>query len=127
MSFGTGHHATTYMMMQQMEHIDFKNKTVLDFGTGTGVLAILAAKLGAKEVVAIDNDDWSIENAGENFKPQQYFYRFEERRNGFCSGGKYDIILANITKNVIIDNFLCVQSRTCSKRNAFVKRFTERR
>ena len=48
MSFGTGHHATTFLMVEQMEKIDFKNKTVLDFGTGTGVLAILAEKLGAK-------------------------------------------------------------------------------
>ena len=50
MSFGTGHHATTYMMMQQMREIDFTGKTVFDFGTGTGVLAILAEKLGAKNV-----------------------------------------------------------------------------
>src|SRR5918995_4444294 len=68
MSFGTGHHATTYMMMQQMREIDFANKTVFDFGTGTGVLAILAEKLGAKTVLAIDNDTWSIENAYENIK-----------------------------------------------------------
>ncbi len=68
MSFGTGHHATTYMMMQQMREIDFTDKTVFDFGTGTGVLAILAEKLGAKNVLAIDNDSWSIENAAENIK-----------------------------------------------------------
>ena len=66
MSFGTGHHATTYMMMQQMREIDFTGKTVFDFGTGTGVLAILAEKLGAENVLAIDNDEWSIENAAEN-------------------------------------------------------------
>ena len=66
MSFGTGHHATTYMMLQAMRGIDLRGKRVLDFGTGTGVLAILAERLGAAEVVAIDNDDWSIENAQEN-------------------------------------------------------------
>ncbi|MBK6935571.1 MAG: 50S ribosomal protein L11 methyltransferase [Chitinophagaceae bacterium] len=66
MSFGTGHHATTYMMMQQMRNIPFLGKSVFDFGTGTGVLAILAEKLGAASVFAIDNDDWSIENAREN-------------------------------------------------------------
>ena len=68
MSFGTGHHATTYMMIEQMREIDFKEKTVLDFGTGTGILSLLAEKLGAREIIAADNDDWSIENAGENIK-----------------------------------------------------------
>ncbi|HEV2483139.1 MAG TPA: 50S ribosomal protein L11 methyltransferase [Puia sp.] len=66
MSFGTGHHATTYMMLQAMRSLDLRGKRVLDFGTGTGVLAILAERLGADVVVAIDNDDWSIENAREN-------------------------------------------------------------
>ena len=51
MSFGTGHHATTYMMIEQMQEIDFNGKTVFDFGTGTGVLAILAEKLGAKKII----------------------------------------------------------------------------
>nr|HPH32305.1 50S ribosomal protein L11 methyltransferase [Chitinophagaceae bacterium] len=66
MSFGTGHHATTYMMMRQMRQLDFTGKKVFDFGTGTGVLAILAEKRGAADVYAIDYDDWSIENATEN-------------------------------------------------------------
>jgi ribosomal protein L11 methyltransferase len=66
MSFGTGHHATTYMMIELMRYVDFKGKSVLDFGTGTGILSILAEKSGATEVHAIDNDDWSITNAGEN-------------------------------------------------------------
>ncbi len=55
MSFGTGHHATTYMMMQQMPSIDFKNKNVFDFGTGTGILAILAEKLGAAKITVVDS------------------------------------------------------------------------
>src|SRR5664279_3939273 len=58
MSFGTGHHATTFLMIELMEKIDFKNKRVLDFGTGTGILAILAEKLGAASVLAIDYDEW---------------------------------------------------------------------
>ena len=68
MSFGTGHHATTYMMIEQMRELDFTGKSVFDFGTGTGVLAILAEKLGANKVIAVDNDEWSIENAEENFE-----------------------------------------------------------
>ncbi len=66
MSFGTGHHATTHMMLLAMKDLDFQGRRVLDFGTGTGVLAILAERLGAAEVLAIDNDDWSIDNASEN-------------------------------------------------------------
>src|SRR4030095_591236 len=67
MSFGTGHHATTSMMIKQMIELNFADKTVLDFGTGTGILAILSEKLGASKIVAIDNDDQSIKNASENF------------------------------------------------------------
>jgi ribosomal protein L11 methyltransferase len=66
MSFGTGHHATTYLMIEAMCSLDFKDKNVIDFGTGTGVLAILAEKMGAKKIIAIDNDDWSVENTLEN-------------------------------------------------------------
>jgi ribosomal protein L11 methyltransferase len=105
MSFGTGHHATTYMMLQQMKDIDFRDKHVMDFGTGTGVLAILANKLGAASIIAIDNDNWSIENAAENLKnnnAQNIDLRLGDQptANGVC-----DIILANITRNVIQENF----------------------
>ncbi|MEJ7822809.1 MAG: 50S ribosomal protein L11 methyltransferase, partial [Chitinophagaceae bacterium] len=62
-----GHHATTFLMLQQMKYMNFSKKSVLDFGTGTGLLAIMSKKLGAKNIVAIDNDDWSIHNARENF------------------------------------------------------------
>ena len=68
MSFGTGHHATTFLMIGLMKKINFKNKKVLDFGTGTGMLAILAEKLGATSVLAIDYDEWSINNALENIE-----------------------------------------------------------
>ncbi|HTE24823.1 50S ribosomal protein L11 methyltransferase [Flavitalea sp.] len=103
MSFGTGHHATTYLMLQQMESITFKNKIVLDFGTGTGVLAILAEKLGAAEIVAIDNDKWSIENAGENVRENNCLkIRIEESGN-IDSNRQFDVILANINRNVLLD------------------------
>ena len=68
MSFGTGHHQTTRMMAQLMETLVQRASTWVDAGTGTGVLAILAAKLGATEVIAFDNDTWSIENARENVR-----------------------------------------------------------
>lgn len=102
MSFGTGHHATTHMMMQAMERLDLKGCTVLDFGTGTGVLAILAEKLGAKEVVAIDNDPWSIENARENIEENHSVKIRLEKKDTITSGTTYDIILANINKHIIL-------------------------
>lgn len=105
MSFGTGHHATTYMMISQMKHIDLTNKSVLDFGTGTGVLAILAVFMGAKEVLAVDYDQWSIENAKENFE-YNHTSRINLIKADNAAGlGKFDVILANITRNVITDNF----------------------
>ncbi len=105
MSFGTGHHATTYMMMQQMKEIDFTGKRVLDFGTGTGVLAILAEKLGASYVKAIDNDDWSIENAKENLQVNNCSITELEKNDTAKTNQEYDIILANIIRSVILDNF----------------------
>ncbi|HEY5966464.1 MAG TPA: 50S ribosomal protein L11 methyltransferase [Chitinophagaceae bacterium] len=104
MSFGTGHHATTYMMIELMKEIDLKGRLVLDFGTGTGVLAILAEKEGAKNIDAIDNDDWSIANAGENFEKNNCTKINLRKASNAASEIKFDIILANINKNVIIEN-----------------------
>ena len=105
MSFGTGHHETTYMMMEQMAGIDFRNNTILDFGTGTGILSILAEKLGAAKVLAIDNDDLSIENATENFTINNCSKIQLDRSSLPPSGILFDIILANLTKNIIKENF----------------------
>jgi ribosomal protein L11 methyltransferase len=105
MSFGTGHHATTYLMIQQMQQIDFMKKHVMDFGTGTGVLAILAHQLGAGSVVAIDNDEWSIENAKENFARNNADDIDLRLANHPAADKTCDIILANITRNVIQENF----------------------
>jgi ribosomal protein L11 methyltransferase len=101
MSFGTGHHATTYMMMKQMQVIDFSNKTVFDFGTGTGILAILAYKLGAARVTAIDVDDWSIENARENFV-RNNCTEIDVQLSTTIPSAQFDVILANINRNVIL-------------------------
>lgn len=101
MSFGTGHHATTYMMMQQMRTIDFQNKTVFDFGTGTGILAILAEKLGAAKVTAIDVDEWSIANAKENIE-RNGCNRISVSLSSNLPKEAFDILLANINRNVIL-------------------------
>ncbi|MDQ6815344.1 MAG: 50S ribosomal protein L11 methyltransferase [Bacteroidota bacterium] len=111
MSFGTGHHATTFMMLNEMSKIDFKNKKVADFGTGTGVLAILAEKLGSKGVLAIDIDDWSIENARENIDKNGCKNVAIQKADGFLATGQFDIILANINKNVILSNANAFEDR----------------
>ena len=105
MSFGTGHHATTSMMVKQMREIDFTGKSVFDFGTGTGILAILAEKIGAKSIIAIDNDDWSIANAEENMERNGCRKIRLEKHDRLTGEGEYDILLANINKNVILQNF----------------------
>ena len=105
MSFGTGHHATTYMMVEQLLQLNINNKTVFDFGTGTGVLAILSEKLGAKYITAIDNDEWSINNATENIQ-QNNCTKIELSLSAHLpSTEKFDIVLANINKNIITGNF----------------------
>ena len=104
MSFGTGHHATTYMMMQLMRDMDFKNKTVLDFGSGTGILAILAEKLGGKQIDAIDYDDWCIENSIENIDSNYCKQINIYKADTAFTAKKFDIVLANINKNIILAN-----------------------
>jgi len=101
MSFGTGHHATTHLMIELMEMIDFKNKTVVDFGTGTGVLAILAEKCGASKIVGVDYDEWSIKNAIENVEAnncQKIILKQQSNLSGIAVAG---IVLANINLNIL--------------------------
>ena len=103
MSFGTGHHATTQLMMQFMKDIDLKDKTVLDFGTGTGVLAILAEMLGAADILAIDNDEWSVINTLENIERNScnkitVMQGSLEIADDFQPG----IILANINRHILL-------------------------
>lgn len=102
MSFGTGHHATTYMMMDHMKEMELKGKKVLDFGTGTGILAILAEKCGASAVTGIDVDEWSIANASENVESNQCTkISLEQTTN--LPNETFDNILANINLNVILE------------------------
>ena len=103
MSFGTGHHATTQLMMEAMKDLDFEGKKVLDFGTGTGILAILSAKLGAAAIVAVDNEEWACENTQENAHRNNvnlidiYFGSLEQvPETGF------DIVLANINRHILL-------------------------
>jgi len=103
MSFGTGHHETTYLMMYAQLRIDHDNKTVLDAGCGTGILSILSGKLRASSITVYDNDEWVIDNVQENLKNNDIeaevllgtVQSIEFTRN-------FDIILANINKNILL-------------------------
>ncbi len=103
MAFGTGHHETTYMMIQLMENIDFSNKKVFDYGCGTGILAVLAEKLGAKTLVAVDIERPSYESTIENAEINGC--KNIEAVHGTLDDIKttgYDVIFANINRNIIL-------------------------
>ncbi len=117
MSFGTGHHATTFLMIQEMGLLNFKDKSVIDFGTGTGVLAILAEKMGAKEILAIDNDEWSINNAKENIAANNCNKIVLQKEDEMIADKKVAIILANINLNVIIANITRIKEACFSETN----------
>ncbi len=108
MSFGTGHHATTHMMIELMQAVNFAGKKVLDFGTGTGVLAILAEKMGAVEVLAIDNDEWSIENSKENITQNNCTAINIILDDSIKTPEKFEVILANINLNIILTNLTSI-------------------
>lgn len=103
MSFGTGHHDTTWIMARALFDMDLKGKTVLDMGCGTGVLAIIAVKLGAGHTEGIDIDDWSVENSIENASlnttPEIRFYKGNADS---LKDKHFDIILANINRNILL-------------------------
>lgn len=115
MAFGTGYHATTRLILKQMEQIDFKNKRVLDAGTGTGILAIASIKLGADHAIGFDIDPWSEENAVENALingvSEQVEIRFGSSEQ-IGESEKFDIILANINRNIILEMIPFFVNRT---------------
>lgn len=104
MSFGTGHHETTHMMLQHILDNDMKNKTVLDMGCGTGVLAILAKMKGAKHVDAIDIDEWCYLNTVENAERNECELDAMQGNSALLDGKKYDIIFANINRNILLED-----------------------
>lgn len=113
MSFGTGHHETTYQMMEMIASLDLRNKKVWDYGSGTGILAIMAEKLGASEIIANDNEDWAYENSLENALINQCTrVKFglgdieASEKAGLLRSDEdfFDVIIANITKNILIES-----------------------
>lgn len=103
MSFGTGHHGTTAGMVRMMQQVDMQGKRVLDMGSGTGVLGIVAMKLGAKELHAIDIEAWAVENAIENAGRNEVVMEVE-LGTALNMKGTYDVILANINRNIILND-----------------------
>lgn len=103
MAFGTGHHETTGLMISEILKMDLTNKTVLDMGCGTSVLAILAEKRGAKAVIAIDIDDWCVRNSEENIRLNNA-QNIHVMLGGaeLLKGKKFDIVIANINRNILL-------------------------
>jgi len=102
MSFGTAHHETTSLVIEMMLGLDFRNQGVLDMGCGTGVLAILAEKMGASKLVAIDNDSNAFENAVENVKNNNCSHINVQLGGAEQIKNNYDCIIANINKNILL-------------------------
>ena len=105
MSFGTGHHETTYMMLQQLLPLSLEGTKVLDMGCGTGILAIMAALRGARDITAIDIDPWCVENATENVQQNNCsFITIKEGDVSLIAGEQYNLILANINRNILLSD-----------------------
>jgi len=106
MSFGTGHHETTRLMLREMMQADLTDKEVLDMGCGTGVLGIVAKMMGASYLLAVDNDDWAFQNAYENFQRNNILQPWDVFP-GDCAvleGHTFHIILANINRNILLND-----------------------
>jgi ribosomal protein L11 methyltransferase len=112
MSFGTGHHQTTWLMIKAQMTMDHQNKTVMDAGCGTAILSIMASKLGAKNVEAFDIDEWSVINGKENLEINEChnIHLQQGKITEVKLSGKFEIILANINKNVLLDEMKIYQS-----------------
>ncbi len=105
MSFGTGHHETTHMMVQHLIDLDVENKKVLDMGCGTGILAIFTEMKGAQPIDAIDIDNWCYENSIENCERNNCKHiRVYEGDASLLINKKYDIIIANINRNILLND-----------------------
>lgn len=103
MAFGTGHHATTFMMVKAIEKLKVADKSVLDFGCGTGVLSILAYMRGASQILAIDNDELAIENTLQNCRTNNIHNVNVKTGSLDIVKDRWEIILANINKDVILE------------------------
>ena len=124
MSFGTGHHQTTWLISKRLFDLELDDKSVLDMGTGTGVLAIIAEKLGAKSVFAPDIDEWSYNNAIENCKLNAC-KSIEVVLGGHetIEGRTFELVIANINKNILIQHFSVYSKALKSKGKLLISGF----
>ena len=119
MTFGTGHHETTHMMIQFMLETDLKNKSVLDMGCGTAVLAILAEKKGSSSVEAIDIDEWCYQNSLENIRRNScQNIRVLKGDASLLKAQAFDVIIANINRNILLNDIPVYA--TCLNANGFL-------
>jgi ribosomal protein L11 methyltransferase len=102
MAFGTGHHATTFLMIKRMLELKLENKNVLDMGCGTGVLAILAKMKHAGKVLAIDNDEWAYNNAVESCENNNVDIEVKLGDAQLIKNSKFDVLIANINRNILV-------------------------
>ena len=107
MSFGTANHETTAQIIQLMLETDFKGKEVLDMGSGTAVLAILAKKLGSSRTMAIDNDEWAYRNAFTNCELNGISNIEIVLGDAAAIKGSFDVVLANINRNILLRDMHC--------------------
>lgn len=133
MSFGTGHHETTYQMMEMMRNLDHKNKTIWDYGSGTGVLGIFSSILGASSIILNDVEEGAYRNSIENIKINKtdniksYQGKIEdiEAKKILTHSTKFNIILANITKNILLNSALKIGDYSKSKTDLLLSGFFE--
>lgn len=126
MSFGTGHHETTRLMVRQILKTEMTGKKVLDMGCGTGILAILAAMKGAKDVTAVDFDKWAYNNCLENIQINNVpFIKVILGTVGKIRKKNFDIILANINRNVLLKDFTKLASLLASNGKLIISGFYE--
>ena len=116
MSFGTGHHDTTYLMIENQLEINHLEKTVLDVGCGTGILSIIAEKLGASKVLGLDVDPSAYENALENIQinNSRNITIYQGDISSVPENAYYDILLANINRNTILSSFHQYHQNVCN-------------
>ncbi len=124
MSFGTGHHETTSLMVSEILKMDLKGKTVLDMGCGTSVLAILASMKGASSVTAIDIDDWCVENSLENIAMNNINnIQVMAGDASLLPGMHFDVILANINRNILLNDMHKYAGCLAEEGNLFMSGF----